>query len=115
MVIQVLPNRPSTNLDPKATYIVAGLGGLGRALSLWLANKGARHLTLLSRSEASTIAAKDLFKLFGSRSVEVDWLACDVSVPDDVIGAIGCISKARPIKGIIHTAMILEVSQISII
>ncbi|KAF5584071.1 polyketide synthase [Fusarium pseudocircinatum] len=37
--------------DPHASYfLVGGLGGLGKALAVWLVERGARHLVFLSRS-----------------------------------------------------------------
>ena len=41
-----------TKLTPDATYVVTGGGGaLGRIVGTYLAERGARHIALLSRSE----------------------------------------------------------------
>lgn len=44
---------PTMSFRPGATYLlVGGLGGIGRAVSNWLVENGARHLVFLSRSGA---------------------------------------------------------------
>jgi KR domain-containing protein len=48
------------NLDPDSTYLlVGGLGGLGRAQTLFMAEHGARHIAFISRCGCSRPEAKD--------------------------------------------------------
>jgi hypothetical protein len=42
--------------------LVGGMGGFGRAVALWLAEKGAKKLAFISRKGCSTPAAKELVK-----------------------------------------------------
>ncbi|CVK99497.1 uncharacterized protein FMAN_02337 [Fusarium mangiferae] len=54
--------KPDLQLDGSATYLlVGGLGGLGRALSVWMVERGARNLVFLSRS-AGASTQHDKFK-----------------------------------------------------
>ena len=57
--LQAKPSRlVRATFNPKAAYLlVGGLGGLGRAVSLWMAERGARHLTYLSRSAGDSVWA----------------------------------------------------------
>ncbi|KAJ6259245.1 hypothetical protein Dda_6144 [Drechslerella dactyloides] len=54
------PKRIST-FSPNASYVIAGgLGGLGRVAARWMAERGAKHLILLSRSGPRTAEAHEL-------------------------------------------------------
>src|SRR5690606_24687098 len=58
-------NAPQLTLSDNATYLVTGgLSGFGLRTAHWLANKGARHLVLISRSgavsEEAQTAVQDL-------------------------------------------------------
>lgn len=49
--VKVLPRSPVPKLKPDASYlIVGGVGGLGRSITHWMVDHGARNLILLSRS-----------------------------------------------------------------
>ena len=49
-------DRPNTlEMSDMASYLlVGGLGGLGRAVSRWMIERGARYLTYLSRNAGGT-------------------------------------------------------------
>lgn len=90
-----------------AYLLVGGLGGLGRAITTWLAEKGARHFVFLSRSAAS-VSDHDPFVL------ELEALGCttvrvsgDVSNYEDVLLAIK--AAGRPIAGVLQASMVLRV------
>jgi shikimate 5-dehydrogenase len=40
--------------------LIGGMGGFGRAIATWVAEKGAKNLAFISRSGDSTPAAKQL-------------------------------------------------------
>ena len=45
---------PTASVKPNSTYLISGgLGGLGLKTAKWLLEKGAKHIVLLSRSEAA--------------------------------------------------------------
>lgn len=53
----------SVSLSPDVSYlIVGGLGGLGRAISRWMVEEGARSLVLLSRSTELTPTRKEFIE-----------------------------------------------------
>lgn len=94
--------------DPEGTYLlVGGLGGIGCSLGVWMAEKGAKHLTFMTRSGAHTAEAKRTLKDIASLGCGVDVLRCDVGDFDQVERAIA--SFTRPLRGIIHGAMALKV------
>ncbi|EHK97750.1 putative Phthiocerol synthesis polyketide synthase type I PpsC [Glarea lozoyensis 74030] len=53
---------PKLKLNPDAGYLlVGGLGGLGRAVSTWMVERGARHLIFLSRSAGKSDQDQSFF------------------------------------------------------
>lgn len=107
------PRKPSYMLDAHATYVVAGgLGGLGRGITRWLADRGARHLILLSRSGPRTPEAQQLLDDLRPRGIVVETPRCDITdkvnlqtVLDD------CLSRLPAVKGCIQAAMVMSVSK----
>jgi phthiocerol/phenolphthiocerol synthesis type-I polyketide synthase C len=98
-------------LDSAATYlIVGGTSGLGFATARWLVSRGARHLTLASRSG---VLAEDLaVEATGWRDahdVQVHVAACDVTdaaAVNKLVEAIG--ARGVPLKGVLHSAMAID-------
>lgn len=88
-----------------AHLLTGGLGGLGRSLSTWLAERGARHFVFLSRSAAKP--EHDAFfqelACLGYTSIRVSG---DVANYDDVVRAVK--SAGRPICGVLYASMVLE-------
>lgn len=91
-----------------AYLLVGGLGGLGRSITTWLAEKGAKHFVFLSRS-AGKMADDDPFlqelESLGCTAVRVSG---DVSNYDDVVRAIK--ATGQPIFGVLQASMVLQVS-----
>ncbi|KAM3158720.1 hypothetical protein ABEW05_000751 [Botrytis cinerea] len=96
--------------DSKSTYIIAGgLGGLGRSTALWMANKGAKYLVLLSRSGPVTEAATSLLTKLGDMGVSVEVPKCDITYSDQLRKVISQFPKTfPPIKGCIQATMVLK-------
>lgn len=96
------------SLDPKAAYLLAGeLGGLGLSLATWLVERGARNLVVLSESAGKTIEAKQLSAEVASLGCSLISVAGKVQSMDDVERAV--LMAGRPIKGVVHLAMVLRV------
>ena len=106
-----LPSTPmprQLELRSDVSYLlVGGLGGLGQAISIWMAECGARHLVFLSRSGKKNV--EDSF------FDELQELGCgfqvftgDVSCIDDVKNAVA--NAARPVAGVMQMSMVLRVS-----
>lgn len=101
-------SRQEIKFDPDAAYLlVGGLGGLGRAVSVWMAERGARHLVYLTRSKLDAVRLDTLHELSAMcctyqifRGSVID--AADV---ESAVRAVG-----RPIRGVLHMAADLRVS-----
>jgi shikimate 5-dehydrogenase len=60
------------NLDPEATYVLSGgLGGIGRSIAEFMFAAGARNISFLSRSGASTPGARRLLESLQVRGCNV--------------------------------------------
>lgn len=98
-------------LDNKAAYILVGcLGGLGKSLSRFMVDRGARYIVYLSRTceDRLNVSSAELVKELRNGGVEVKVVAGDVSVKEDVTRAIK-LCGGRPIKGAVNAAMVLNV------
>ena len=97
-------------LDPNATYLlVGGLGGLGRAQALYMAENGARHLAFISRSGSAKQEARDLLVKLEASGVQAKAYAGDVAERTrlrDILFDIN--DRMPPIKGVIQGAMVLD-------
>ncbi|KAI0172149.1 fatty acid synthase S-acetyltransferase [Hypoxylon sp. FL1284] len=90
-----------------ASYLlVGGLGGLGRAISAWMVDHGARELIYLSRSAGAGAQDGDFANELKSMGCDVKFVEGDVARPDDVAKAVGAAS--RPLKGVIQMSMVLR-------
>ncbi|EFQ35173.1 beta-ketoacyl synthase domain-containing protein [Colletotrichum graminicola] len=110
-MVPAVPRIPRVGIQADATYVIAGVGGICKEIGRWLAEKGAKHLVLLSRSAASgeenKAFASELQKTYGATTYAYD---CDVGnkaalqqVLDDLK------SKDVPIvKGCVTGAMVLR-------
>ncbi|TGV08727.1 SDR family NAD(P)-dependent oxidoreductase [Alcaligenaceae bacterium 429] len=105
------PTLPANlQLNPDATYMVTGgLGGFGLRTAQWLAEKGAKHLLLLSRRGPNSEEATLTIAQLTSQGVNVAALACDVSKAEDVQAAfLYAAEKMPPVKGIVHAATVID-------
>lgn len=95
-------------LDPQASYLlVGGFGGIGSSLAIYMAENGARHLCIMSRSGSGTSEAKKALEDMEAMGCMVQVMQCDVGDPQAVKLAIE--SVEIPIRGVIHAAMSLKV------
>jgi short-subunit dehydrogenase/acyl carrier protein len=98
-------------LDPRGAYlVVGGTGGLGFASARWMVERGARHLTLASRSGKLSAAAQDeAARWRDTFGVTVDVVACDVTNAAAVDAMIAMIvARGTPLKGLVHSAMSID-------
>ena len=100
-------------LKSDATYvIIGGTGGLGRSMTRWMSRKGAKHIVLASRSSTPSPSVKALIDSLAEEGTEVLVKQCDVSKEEDVKGLIAGLSHLPPVRGVIHSAMVLHVSNV---
>ncbi|KAF2871120.1 hypothetical protein BDV95DRAFT_495285 [Massariosphaeria phaeospora] len=94
-------------LQPNASYLfVGGLGGLGRAVSTWMIEHGARHLIYLSRSAGTTPDDHAFAKELESMGCEVQLIRGSITEPIDVTNAVR--SARHPLRGVLQMSMVLE-------
>ncbi|OIW29210.1 hypothetical protein CONLIGDRAFT_715584 [Coniochaeta ligniaria NRRL 30616] len=97
---------------PDATYLLAGgLGGLGRSISRWMVQRGARNLVYVSRGgTSSSDAAEQLItELNQQANVRTVVLQCDVTDAQKLSAALGAALKTLPpLRGVIQAAMVLN-------
>ena len=86
--------------------ITGGLGGLGRAVAVWLAELGARNLLFISPNAGSKPSHQYLFKELGSMGCAAIAVQGMVQSEADVLRAIK--AAKTPIKGVLHLAMQLR-------
>lgn len=113
---QAIPTPPpQAQLIGDGLYlIVGGLGGLGRSIISWMADRGAKSILTLSRSGAGTNQAAAFIDEMKYRGVSVIAKRCDISSEKqvkDVLSDLARVESTPPIRGVIHAAMALEVSE----
>ncbi len=96
-------------LREDGTYLVTGgLGGLGLKVARWLADRGARRLVLVGRSEASQEARSQMEDLERA-GVQVVARRCDVANRQQVASLLSDIrGGSSPLRGIFHLAGVLD-------
>lgn len=110
--VKVIPERPNLKFHHDATYLLVGcLGGLGRSLTSWMMERGARRFAFLSRSGTDSKQAAILVKDVETAGAEVQVIRGDATSKDDVDRALKSIPAEYPIRGVVNAAMVLRVSQ----
>ncbi|KAI4261103.1 MAG: hypothetical protein L6R42_003692, partial [Xanthoria sp. 1 TBL-2021] len=105
--LSITPVKQELRLRPEASYLlVGGLGGLGRAITTWMVEHGARHLIFLYRSAGTSEQDEKFFHELNIQGCSVQ--ACRGSVTDihEVSSAID--NSAAPIAGVMHMSMVLK-------
>ncbi|PVI03058.1 putative polyketide synthase [Periconia macrospinosa] len=109
-LVKMTPSKEVVKLfKENATYIlIGGTGGLGRGMTRWMATKGARTVVLISRSGSATGQVKTLVDDMALLGVDVVVHSCNVVNRDEVDALLEKIAHLPPIRGVIHTAMVLR-------
>jgi len=90
--------------------LVGGLGGIGRATALWMAERGAQNLIFVNRSGLSRESSKETVRVLEERGVRVIVYACDISDSRQMQTMVSELAQqAPPIRGVIQAAMVLKV------
>ncbi|KAB8257378.1 hypothetical protein BDV32DRAFT_140451 [Aspergillus pseudonomiae] len=106
----IVPRQPDMLLRPEVSYmLVGGLGGIGRATALWMADHGAKTIIFVSRRGLSGESSQSTIKVLQEKGVRAIIHACDISRSDQVKKMVSSLEEtAPPIRGIIQGAMILR-------
>lgn len=106
-----LPTEVNSNLSLRSDssyLLIGGLGGLGRAVSMWMVERGAKHLIYLSRSAGKSENDRIFMHELHLQGCSTQAFAGDVADPLVVQNVVGC--AARPISGVIQMSMVLKVN-----
>jgi NADPH:quinone reductase-like Zn-dependent oxidoreductase/acyl carrier protein len=102
--------RAAMHIDAKASYLITGgFGGFGKELVRLLAQRGAKHLIIVSRSGAKT--QNDLALLAELKDQGIQVIAPKLDIADSNAVAelfTNTLAALPPIKGVIHTAGVLD-------
>lgn len=88
--------------------VIGGTSGFGLATAEWLADRDARHLALVSRSGHLSDAVAEQVEALRGKGVSVEVAAVDVTDAGALDRFIDQLGRGRPIKGIVHAAMVLD-------
>ncbi|KAK6844177.1 hypothetical protein PG995_014287 [Apiospora arundinis] len=97
--------------SPNASYLVAGgFGGLGRAILRWMAEKGAKHFIVPSRSGMTSQATLEVAEHIRNRGGKIVASQCHTGSTSDLAKLLRECADAGlpPIKGCINAAMDLQ-------
>ncbi|KAH7311404.1 hypothetical protein B0I35DRAFT_357003 [Stachybotrys elegans] len=107
--VKVSPAAKRLQLSSDATYLLVGcLGGLGRSLTKWMMDRGARHFAFLSRSGVDKPEAALLVEDIKKDGALVKVFRADASDEDAVRRVVLSLQEERPIRGVVHAAMVLK-------
>ncbi|OJI87738.1 hypothetical protein ASPTUDRAFT_61784 [Aspergillus tubingensis CBS 134.48] len=104
---KVVHQKKITRFDSSGAYLlVGGLGGLGRSISTWMVERGARHLIYLSRSAGTTDAHLEFSEELASMGCRASFVQGTVLNLADVTKAI---TQAHGhLRGIFQMSMVLR-------
>ncbi|MEU9559929.1 SDR family NAD(P)-dependent oxidoreductase [Streptomyces fumanus] len=96
--------------DGEGTYLVTGgLGGFGAATARWLAERGVRHLALVSRRGADAPDAPEVLAQLRRHGARVTAHAADVTDPDALRRVLASVdATGHPLRGVVHAAMHMD-------
>lgn len=108
---QIIEARPCLQLDPHASYLLVGcLGGLGRSLTTFMRERGALNFTFVSRSGVDKPEAAKIVSDLQATGAHVDVFRADAGDKAALTDIVGRMDPTRPLKGVVHAAMVLRVS-----
>jgi acyl carrier protein len=96
----------SVSFNESASYLmIGGLGGIGRAVSTWMVDHGAREIIYMSRSAGLTEKDDSFVQELQSMGCTAKLVAGDTTKIEDVNRAIA--TAKLPLKGIVQMSMVV--------
>ena len=107
---QIEPTPKRFVFSAEAMYLMVGcLGGLGRSLTTWMIERGAKHFAFISRSGADKPEAAEVIRLIEYAGAEAKVFRADVSNQEEVVRVVKELTSKHQIRGAVHAAMVLKV------
>lgn len=109
---QIPAPEPRVVLDAGGSYlVVGGLGAIGQLICEWLAEHGAKHLIVLSRSARNTGSlTAQLQADMADLECQLHLHKCDITDKKELARALSDVQASLPaIRGVIHAGMVLHV------
>ena len=92
-----------------AVLVTGGLGGIGKRVARWLAGAhGVRDLVLTSRQGMAAPGAKAFVEELSQLGAQATVVAGNIADADSVKDIIALFNGDRPLRGVIHTAGVLD-------
>ncbi|RYP69053.1 hypothetical protein DL769_005371 [Monosporascus sp. CRB-8-3] len=110
-IVSMTPTAFSMRFSPEDVYLLVGcLGGLGRSLTTWMMEHGARHFAFISRSGTDRPEAAKLIKDITKAGAIARVFRGDAADVTDIKTVVDRITKeeGKKIKGVVHAAMVLN-------
>ncbi|MEM7125070.1 MAG: type I polyketide synthase, partial [Chloroflexota bacterium] len=108
IVISFEQPKPYT-LHEKATYLITGgLGALGLQTAYQMVEDGAKHLLLTGRRGVTTNEQQIILDQLTEAGAQIQVIQADIAQEEDVRSLIEMCQKIVPLRGIIHTAGVLD-------
>ncbi|KAF9883692.1 hypothetical protein FE257_003076, partial [Aspergillus nanangensis] len=105
--LPMTPSLPAVAFRTDRTYLlVGGLGGLGKAIAVWMATHGAGRLMLISRNAGQSDSDQVFLRELESLGCTTQPFPCDVTDVAQVEKAVQ--AATTPIAGVIHLAMVIR-------
>ncbi|MEP5154566.1 type I polyketide synthase, partial [Planktotalea sp.] len=97
------------SLTAEGSYLITGgTGGLGRTVTDWLVQNGARNIILVSRT-GETAQLKSHMEGWATQGANVQIARCDIAVQSEVDALLSDIrSGPHGLRGIVHAAGVLD-------
>ncbi|KAI0101373.1 hypothetical protein GGR51DRAFT_530505 [Nemania sp. FL0031] len=107
LTYDVKPRLELPKFEENASFLlVGGTGGIGRALSAFMAENGAKELIILSRNAGLNPADTDLYTELQSMGCSVVFAKGDVC--DEAAVSSALLKATRPVRGIVQLSMVLR-------
>jgi NADPH:quinone reductase-like Zn-dependent oxidoreductase/malonyl CoA-acyl carrier protein transacylase len=102
-------------LDPNATVLITGgTRGIGLALAHWMIENGSKNVVVLGRTGSANPEVQKLLQKYEGTDVTARALACDVGDKLSLVDALESIKDMPPVRGVVHSALILNVSGLDV-